>query len=227
MNPFSMKMLLVTDESRKAALAVRVAADLSSKTGSELYIVHVWSAIHWSTALSVFPQNHVAVCEKNVRDLLAAQIRYIEAVGGIVCDTYLECKEMINFIPELGEKIGAGLVIVGGHNHGFITRLVTNDIAENIIRHSRCPVLIARGDENAWPPAQVVICEDAPQSVDRVRKLAVDIGKMFGSEIIYTSTYAKLPGPMRKPRLIAVDSQSSPLLSPSRLLRGMEEFILI
>ena len=45
MNIFPAKILLATDGSEDAALATRAAADLSSTTGSELYVVHAWQFI--------------------------------------------------------------------------------------------------------------------------------------------------------------------------------------
>jgi len=41
MERFPIKMLLATDGSEDAALAARIAADISKKTGSELHVVHV------------------------------------------------------------------------------------------------------------------------------------------------------------------------------------------
>ena len=42
MDIFPTKILLATDGSEDAALATRAAADLSIRTGSELYVVHAW-----------------------------------------------------------------------------------------------------------------------------------------------------------------------------------------
>ena len=42
MNAFPTRVLLATDGSEDAHLAVRAAIDLSQKGGSELHVVHVW-----------------------------------------------------------------------------------------------------------------------------------------------------------------------------------------
>ena len=42
MSGFPTTILAATDGSEDATLAVRAAADLSGRTGSELHVVHVW-----------------------------------------------------------------------------------------------------------------------------------------------------------------------------------------
>ena len=45
MSTHPIKILLATDGSEDAALRARAAVDLSSRTGSELHVVHAWHTV--------------------------------------------------------------------------------------------------------------------------------------------------------------------------------------
>jgi len=44
------------------------------------------------------------------------------------------------------DTLGAGLVVLGSRGLGGIRRALLGSIAESVVRHARCPVLIVRKD---------------------------------------------------------------------------------
>ena len=90
MDIFPTKILLATDGSEDAALATRAAADLSSRTGCELYVVHAWQFV---APYSAYPgevlENHTRLNEQAAQELLTKQVNQIESMGGTVTEAFL------------------------------------------------------------------------------------------------------------------------------------------
>jgi hypothetical protein len=68
---FPTKVLLATDGSEDAALATRIAADLSTRTGAELHIMHAWHSVP-STRVECFIR---AQLEQEARELSPSRWR--------------------------------------------------------------------------------------------------------------------------------------------------------
>src|ERR687893_2646770 len=81
MSIFPTKILVATDGSREAELAVTTAADLAKSTDSELHVVHVGEL-----PLVYHPERHAYRAEykeheKGAQQLLGAQLERIEGAG--------------------------------------------------------------------------------------------------------------------------------------------------
>ncbi len=48
-------------------------------------------------------------------------------------------------IADLAEEIGADLIVMPSHGRTGLKRLLIGSVAERVVRHSHCPVLILRG----------------------------------------------------------------------------------
>jgi len=47
-------------------------------------------------------------------------------------------------ILEVAEDVGAGLIIMGTHGRGGLSRLLMGSVAEQVVRKAKCPVLTLR-----------------------------------------------------------------------------------
>ncbi len=56
-------------------------------------------------------------------------------------------------ILDLGEEIGADLIVVGRRSIGLARRLVTGSVSGEISRRAPCPVLVVPDGGDAWPRA--------------------------------------------------------------------------
>jgi nucleotide-binding universal stress UspA family protein len=55
-------------------------------------------------------------------------------------------------IAQLASDLAADAIVVGSHGHGAIERLILGSVAENLIRHAPCPVLVYRPKPaQPWP----------------------------------------------------------------------------
>lgn len=83
-------------------------------------------------------------------------------------------------VPVLREHVKAhrpDLVVLGSHGRSGVARLMMGSVAENIVRESPCPTLVARGGEMAPPAISRILCpvsfaESARQCLETSAALA-------------------------------------------------------
>jgi nucleotide-binding universal stress UspA family protein len=81
MHRFPTKILLATDGSEDAALALHAAVDLSTKTGSELHVVHAWQAFPEYSHPSIAMGSDSALYEQEAQKILFEQLDEVEAAA--------------------------------------------------------------------------------------------------------------------------------------------------
>jgi nucleotide-binding universal stress UspA family protein len=189
MNSFPNKILLATDGSEDAALAARAAIDLSAETGAELYVVHTWQSVP-SARFESFIR---AQLKQEAQELLAEQEKLIEAGGGKIAGTHLREGRTIDEILDLAGELEAGLIVMGSRGMGTVKRLVMGSVSEGVVHDARCPVLVLRGGQAAWPPSRIVVGDDGSDDAGRAAQLAARIGKLFGTAALLVRAYPRLP----------------------------------
>jgi nucleotide-binding universal stress UspA family protein len=159
MSAFPTKILLATDGSEEADLALRMAVNLARSAGSELHVVHVGEA-----SPVYHPERHgyharQEIRREEARRLLDDQAEEIKAAGGTVAQAHLRIGRPDEEIVALCEELGAGIIVVGSRGLGGVRRALMGSVADSVVRHAPCPVLVIR--------RQV---EDAPRYPDGVGK---------------------------------------------------------
>ena len=148
MSIFPTRILVATDGSREAALAVTTAADLARSTDSELHVVHVGEM-----PLVYHPERHAyrAVYEeheKEAQQLLDAEVERIEGAGATLAQAHLRMGRadatVAEEIVELAESLDAGLIVMGSRGQGRLRRALVGSVSESVVRHAHCPVTIVR-----------------------------------------------------------------------------------
>jgi nucleotide-binding universal stress UspA family protein len=189
MNGFPNKILLATDGSEDAALAASAAIGLSNRTASELHVVHTWQSVP-SARFESFIRSH---SKQQAEELLAEQEKVIEASGGKIASTHLREGRAIDEILDLAGELEAGLIVMGSRGMGPLKRLAVGSVSEGVVHHARCPVLVLRGGQAAWPPSRVVIGDDGSDDAREAGELAARIGKLFGTAALLVRAYPTLP----------------------------------
>ena len=172
MNAFPTKILLATDGSADALSAA--AADVSRGTGSELHIVHVLPPFPRHASTGVTPETHSYVRDKSyevAHQLLAEQAGRIDDLGGTVTETHERRGRPADEILDLAQGIGPGLILMGSRGLGPVKRLLLGSVAEGVVHHASCPVLVTRGGREAWPPERVVIGDDGSEAARGLENL--------------------------------------------------------
>lgn len=200
--PFE-KILLATDGSEEAGAATRIAAELCEKAGSELHLVYVGPHVaHVGDLGPVILDPQVSEkaqgrLDQASQELLDEQVQAIAEAGGSVAEAYLRTEENpAAGIVHLAEEIGASTIIMGSRGRGGIRRALMGSVAEDVVLHAHCPVLVVRGDERqSLFPARIVLAVDGSEESKTATETAIDLVKRTDSElyVVHAGFTAYLP----------------------------------
>jgi nucleotide-binding universal stress UspA family protein len=135
------KILLATDGSEEAILAASTAAELAKGTDSELHVVTVGPFVPTVFAAT---EEEPARMAREARRTLDEQVRRIKAGHGTEVQAHLRLGGAAEEIVAFAEDVGAGLIVMGSRGRGGIRRALMGSVAERVVRHAHCAVLVAR-----------------------------------------------------------------------------------
>jgi len=188
MSAFPQKILLATDGSPDADRATEAASDLTKRAEAELHVVHIWHDVPG------FAHDFVKrELKRQGQEILDEQVEKIRSTGAVVAEAHLRGGRTSNEVIALSEEIGAGLLIVGSRGLGTVQRILMGSQSEEIVHHARVPVLVLRGDDDAWPPERLVIGEDFSDDARKAGDLAASIGALYGSRALLLYAHPDLP----------------------------------
>jgi nucleotide-binding universal stress UspA family protein len=149
MSIFPTKILLATDASKEAEMAVTTAGDLAEMTNSELHIVTVAEDPYLATDYTLhFPEaaeRHRREVQEEVQAMLDGQVERVQETGGKVAQTHLKVGRADDKIVSVAEEVGAGLIVMGSRGQGGIRRALMGSVSDSVVRHAHCPVMVVRG----------------------------------------------------------------------------------
>jgi nucleotide-binding universal stress UspA family protein len=141
---FPTHILLATDGSPHADLAAEVAVDLAQSTGSQLHVVAVGRTFP-SAVYDEYAEARREDLRMEAQEMLDEQVRKIEEADGTVAATHLKMdEERDEAIVHLAEDIGAGMIVIGSRGFGGMRRALMGNVADSVVRHAHCPVLVVR-----------------------------------------------------------------------------------
>jgi nucleotide-binding universal stress UspA family protein len=150
MSIFPTRILLATDGSEQAELAVLRAVELADATDSELHVVHVGVV---PTFLKSYPgtlgyeRRLYEQIEEESKELLRKQSLRVKAAGGTVAGSHLRMGQVDLEILALAEELGAGLIVMGCRGLGGVRRALMGSVSDSVVRHAHCPVLVVRQEK--------------------------------------------------------------------------------
>lgn len=140
------KILIATDFSEGAREALNVAARLAVNANAELEIVHAWQLqIAGAVEGTPFPVAFVdQIVDDGTRGLEEAAAA-ARAVGAPRVTTKLLQGVAWDAVTSEAERDGAvDLVVVGTQGRTGLSRIMIGSMAERIVRHAPCSVLVVR-----------------------------------------------------------------------------------
>ena len=185
MSIFPTKVLLATDGSEEATLAAATASGLATRTGSELHVLTVGPEYPYFE-LPDAPARFEEVVEaqrRETKEVLDEQVRKIEDSGGKVEEAHLEMG-----VPpgratvDLGERLGAGLIVVGSRGLGPMKRAVMGSVSSSVVHHAHCPVLVVRGERD-YPQGRILLALDGSRESSAAAGAAVELAGSMDSEL--------------------------------------------
>ncbi len=152
MSIFPAKILVATDGSADADLALSTAVDVTICTNSELHVVTVGPgspdpayAAHESGFQYESYEEAVEEIRQEAQSVLDEQVRKVEEAGGTVAEAHLVMQgPKDQAIVRLSEELGVGLIVMGSRGLGGLKRALMGSVSDSLVRHAHCPVLVVR-----------------------------------------------------------------------------------
>jgi nucleotide-binding universal stress UspA family protein len=152
MSIFPTRVLLATDGSADADLALSTAVDITNSTNSELHVVTVGPgspdpiyAAHESGFRYESYEEALEEIRQEAQSVLDEQVRKVEEAGGTVARAHLQMQgPKDQAIVRLSEELGAGLIVMGSRGLGGLRRALMGSVSDSVVRHAHCPVLVVR-----------------------------------------------------------------------------------
>lgn len=196
MSVVPMKILLATDGSEDAALAARAAAEISARSGSELYLVHAWQASPQLADTTPTEAYLSKLYDDRAEELLEGETKRLRRSGVEVSGAYRRLGSPADEIVDLADELDADLILVGSRGLGAVRRLVLGSVSEGVVHHAPCPVLVLRGGDEAWPPRRVVVGDDGSEAAKKAGDLGALIAGLFDAEVVLVRAYENPTGPI-------------------------------
>ena len=151
MSIFPTKILVATDGSEEAKLALSTAADLAKSTNSELHIAYVFpTAVQrpFPNPITARPaevlEHELEEAMNQAQSFLDREVGQVKGEGVEVADTHLTRGRPDTELVHLSEEIDAGLIIMGSRGLGGVRRALMGSVSDSVVRHAHCPVLVVR-----------------------------------------------------------------------------------
>jgi nucleotide-binding universal stress UspA family protein len=148
---FPTKILLATDGSEEADLALTTAADMAQMSGSELHVAYVFpTAVQrpFPNPITSRPrdvlEHELEEAMDQAQKFLDRQVERVKGEGVAVAETHLVRGRPDMEIVHLGEQVGAGLIVMGSRGLGGMRRALMGSVSDSVVRHAHCPVLVVR-----------------------------------------------------------------------------------
>jgi nucleotide-binding universal stress UspA family protein len=190
MDIFPTRILLATDGSEATERATEAAVDLSTRSGSELHVLHVWHDVPG-------PYRHGFVkreLRRQGQEILDEEVRKIEGGGTTVTQAHLRGGRTTDEVIKLGDELEAGLLVVGSRGLHGMRRILLGSHSDDIVHHAQRAVLVVRCGENGWPPASILAGDDLHADARRAAELAASLGKLLGARMLLLHAGPQLSG---------------------------------
>ncbi|HEY1712403.1 MAG TPA: universal stress protein [Solirubrobacteraceae bacterium] len=140
-------ILVATDGSDAAGVAVSHAIGLAAALGARLHIVSAYAPV--SERPSRIGRVHVpSDVQVNLREevlaLLEASRRDAEAAGVDRVETFARVGDAADAILDVAEEQGSDLIVVGNKGMTGATRFLLGSVPNKVSHHAPCSVMIVR-----------------------------------------------------------------------------------
>ena len=145
------RILLAAYGSEGTEFAAHTAIRLANSAECELHLVYVERVPGYPAYASISVRHlewelHEGA-ERAGLERLWELDRRIRLAGGTVAGAHLRVGEVAKEVVGLAEELEIDLIVVGTRGRGVIGRALMGSVSDSVVRHARCPVVVARSQE--------------------------------------------------------------------------------
>ena len=140
------RILIAVDAEPVAAHAADIGIELAQSLGAEMALIHaVDPALGYAPDSGVPADDLIAQAEREGQRLVAGfrQRRSLPSS----CLEFVPVGKPATEILKAAKEWPADLIVIGSHGRGGVQRALLGSVAEAVMRHAPCPVLVIRAQE--------------------------------------------------------------------------------
>jgi nucleotide-binding universal stress UspA family protein len=176
------KILCPIDFSPGSQHAMRVAVRLAAASDAELMLTHVWylPPLAYGGEYPIAPDAVQLLVDDDERGLAEAAAEASQLGAKRVTTKLLTGVPWDRIVDMLRGDAAIDLVVMGTQGRTGLGRILLGSVAENVVRHAPCPVLVTRASD-AEKPFDHILCpvdfsDSSQQAVELAAKLAAPGG---------------------------------------------------
>jgi nucleotide-binding universal stress UspA family protein len=132
-----------TDGSETAAIAVRHAVELAQLGGSTLHVVHAYHPVNtMGAALGAIDTDAVSAALAEQGSAVCADAVAAAKEAGVACEVHVVAGDPSDALITVTEDVKADLLVVGNRGMTGVKRFVLGSVPNKISHHAHCSVLI-------------------------------------------------------------------------------------
>jgi len=143
---FCQNIVIATDGSENSLKAISYGIKLAKLSGATIYALHVVDTYSLSQSWTAGRETMYENLKEDGQKATLKVKEYAEATGVEVKEVLLEghpSKEIIDF----AEKNNIDMIVMGTLGKTGLDRFLMGSVAEKVVRNSKVPVLVVRGEE--------------------------------------------------------------------------------
>jgi nucleotide-binding universal stress UspA family protein len=179
------KILCPIDFSTGSRQAMRTAIRIANEHGAELVLFHAWHvSLPMEDGMYILPGNVITAMADDAQRGVEAAVRDAKEYGAKQvsgkCVTGVPWAEITRML----EKQAFDLCVMGTHGRTGLSRVFLGSVAEKIVRHAPCSVLVVRPDGEPRPYTHVVCPTDFSKSAAAAVDLATQLVAPEGALVL-------------------------------------------
>jgi nucleotide-binding universal stress UspA family protein len=146
-------VLVATDFGETSNAALVYGRDLARTFGARLHVLHVADAIS-PIAGEEFLPGELEALQADVIERATRQLDHLLASHDL---TTTQAKPVVRVfentagaIVDYAKEAHVDIIVVGTHGRGPVSQLFMGSVAEHVVRHAPCPVLVVRPTEHEF-----------------------------------------------------------------------------
>lgn len=140
------KVLIAIDGEPVAVHAAETGVDLALALGAEVALVHVIDASLLNPDdIGLSPNELISAAKLDAKRLVAAIRQRLPPQSPVL--EFFQVGTPSNEIVKAAQEWPADLIVIGSHRRGAMQRALLGSVAETVMRHAPCPVVVVRAKE--------------------------------------------------------------------------------
>jgi nucleotide-binding universal stress UspA family protein len=145
LSPFRLKRILVPiDFSECSRKALRYAAPLAKQHSAEIDLLYVLSADYRAAEYNGIENAWLEADLRAAGEKQLAQLAASEVQGEVHADTLVRIGAPAEEIIAAAKQRASDLIVISTHGHTGLRHVFLGSVAEKVVRHAPCPVLVVR-----------------------------------------------------------------------------------